>query len=58
MGSKLVLFLLFRVAIALLGVSSVKAEDAYKYFTWTVTYGTLAPLGVPQQVANHLHSLI
>ncbi|KAF7847787.1 hypothetical protein BT93_L2575 [Corymbia citriodora subsp. variegata] len=25
------------------------AEDAYRYFTWTVTYGTISPLGVPQQ---------
>lgn len=31
-------------------VSLVKAEDTYKYFTWTATYGTLYPLGVPQQV--------
>ncbi|KAG9135859.1 hypothetical protein Leryth_002568 [Lithospermum erythrorhizon] len=28
----------------------VKAEDPYKYFTWTVTYGRASPLGVPQQV--------
>ncbi|XP_059293775.1 L-ascorbate oxidase homolog [Lycium ferocissimum] len=31
-------------------VSVVKAEDAYKYFTWTVSYGTASPLGVRQQV--------
>ncbi|XP_052206093.1 L-ascorbate oxidase homolog [Diospyros lotus] len=31
-------------------VSLVKAEDAYRYYTWTVTYGTASPLGVPQQV--------
>lgn len=35
---------------AILVCSSVKAEDDYKYFTWTVTYGTAAPLGVAQQV--------
>ncbi|KAI3912357.1 hypothetical protein MKX01_038419 [Papaver californicum] len=29
---------------------SVRAEDPYKFFTWTVTYGNLAPLGVSQQV--------
>ncbi|EPS65321.1 hypothetical protein M569_09457, partial [Genlisea aurea] len=29
---------------------TVRAEDAYKYFTWTVTYGKAFPLGVPQQV--------
>ncbi|XP_047941958.1 L-ascorbate oxidase homolog [Salvia hispanica] len=28
----------------------VSGEDAYMYYTWTVTYGTAAPLGVPQQV--------
>lgn len=28
----------------------VKGEDDYKYFTWTATYGTASPLGVPQQV--------
>ncbi|KAL2528504.1 SKU5 similar 17 [Forsythia ovata] len=31
-------------------VSPVKAEDAYRFYTWTVTYGTASPLGVPQQV--------
>ncbi|KAI7751668.1 hypothetical protein M8C21_010555 [Ambrosia artemisiifolia] len=33
-----------------LSVSLVKAEDPYKFYTWTVTYGTVSPLGVPQQV--------
>lgn len=28
----------------------VRAEDAYRYFTWTATYGIAAPLGVSQQV--------
>ncbi|XP_041005220.1 L-ascorbate oxidase homolog [Juglans microcarpa x Juglans regia] len=32
-----------------LSVFSVKAEDAYRYYTWTVTNGTIYPLGVPQQ---------
>ncbi|XP_020113736.1 L-ascorbate oxidase homolog [Ananas comosus] len=27
----------------------VSAEDPYLYFTWEVTYGTIAPLGVPQR---------
>ncbi|XP_058777945.1 L-ascorbate oxidase homolog [Vicia villosa] len=31
-------------------VSLVQAEDDYKFYTWTVTYGTLSPLGTPQQV--------
>ncbi|XP_059065443.1 L-ascorbate oxidase homolog isoform X2 [Cryptomeria japonica] len=34
--------------IALFG-SSALAEDPYKFFTWTVTFGTIWPLGVPQQ---------
>ncbi|KAK1301175.1 hypothetical protein QJS10_CPB13g00192 [Acorus calamus] len=25
------------------------AEDPYKFFTWTITYGTISPIGVPQQ---------
>ncbi|XP_074577901.1 L-ascorbate oxidase homolog [Curcuma longa] len=29
---------------------AVLAEDPYLFFTWKVTYGTLSPLGVPQQV--------
>uniref|UniRef100_A0A7N1A1Q2 L-ascorbate oxidase homolog n=1 Tax=Kalanchoe fedtschenkoi TaxID=63787 RepID=A0A7N1A1Q2_KALFE len=28
----------------------VRAEDPYLFFTWNITYGTLSPLGVPQQV--------
>lgn len=38
--------------LAVLGVSLVEADDPYRYYTWTVTYGTLYPLGVPQQVGN------
>ncbi|KAJ8637475.1 hypothetical protein MRB53_011742 [Persea americana] len=37
------------VALACLSASLVKADDPYRYYTWTVTYGTIAPLGVPQQ---------
>ncbi|KAK4262255.1 hypothetical protein QN277_027837 [Acacia crassicarpa] len=36
--------------LALLSVCLVRAEDAYKYYTWTVTYGTRSPLGIPRQV--------
>lgn len=44
------IFLYFFVGIlACLSGFCVKAEDAYRYFTWTVTYGTISPLGVPQQ---------
>ncbi|URE25838.1 L-ascorbate oxidase [Musa troglodytarum] len=37
------------VFTALLGLSAVGAEDPYIYFTWKVTYGTISPLGIPQQ---------
>ncbi|XP_051141270.1 L-ascorbate oxidase homolog [Andrographis paniculata] len=43
------LVVLFLVEILALN-SIVEAEDAYKYYTWTVTYGTAAPLDAPQQV--------
>ncbi|KAL7226652.1 hypothetical protein ACSBR1_021695 [Camellia fascicularis] len=49
MGRSVLLFSIF-VALALLSVSVVKAEDAYRYFTWTVTYETTSPLGVALQV--------
>ncbi|KAL8117575.1 L-ascorbate oxidase homolog isoform X1 [Apium graveolens] len=38
------------ICVILLSVAIAKAEDPYRYFTWTVTYGTASPLGVPQQV--------
>ena len=31
-------------------VALVNAGDPYFYYTWNVTYGTVAPLGIPQQV--------
>lgn len=31
-------------------MSTVKGEDPYFYFTWNITYGTISPAGVPQQV--------
>ncbi|XP_030468612.1 L-ascorbate oxidase homolog [Syzygium oleosum] len=37
------------VSLAWLSAFLASAEDAYRYFTWTVTYGTISPLGVPQQ---------
>ncbi|KAF5177379.1 L-ascorbate oxidase-like protein [Thalictrum thalictroides] len=33
-----------------LSVSLVNAEDPYRYYTWTVTYGTISVSGSPQQV--------
>lgn len=43
--------------LACLGVLLVNAEDPYRYYTWEVTYGTVSPLGFPQQV-RHLSLLI
>ncbi|KAJ3680992.1 hypothetical protein LUZ60_015481 [Juncus effusus] len=37
------------VLLVVLGLSAVVAEDPYLYFTWKVTYGTIAPLGVKQK---------
>ncbi|XP_031114650.1 L-ascorbate oxidase homolog [Ipomoea triloba] len=42
--------LVFAVLVLWSFSSMVKGEDDYKYFTWTATYGTASPLGVPQQV--------
>lgn len=42
---------LFCTAVAILR-PAVFADDPYRYFTWTVTYGTASPLGVPQQVLS------
>ena len=38
-------FLLLLLLAALAG-----ADDPYRYFTWTVTYGPITPLGTTQQV--------
>ncbi|KAI9113597.1 hypothetical protein K1719_015524 [Acacia pycnantha] len=35
--------------LACLSALHVGAEDPYMFFTWEVTYGTIYPLGVPQQ---------
>jgi L-ascorbate oxidase len=37
------------VAFLALQFCSVNAEDPYLFFTWNVTYGTIAPFGVKQQ---------
>ncbi|CAK9172158.1 unnamed protein product [Ilex paraguariensis] len=44
---KLILFSLISLLSTLM---MVHGEDPYLFFTWNVTYGTLSPLGVPQQV--------
>ncbi|XP_058081192.1 L-ascorbate oxidase homolog [Magnolia sinica] len=41
---------LFCLALACLSIFQVRGDDPYRYFTWTVTYGTNSPLGIPQQV--------
>ncbi|KAL3520415.1 hypothetical protein ACH5RR_018564 [Cinchona calisaya] len=41
------------LAVFLYGLAAsfiVHAEDPYLFYTWNVSYGTLSPLGVPQQV--------
>ncbi|XP_027920970.1 L-ascorbate oxidase homolog [Vigna unguiculata] len=43
----LVLLLLLR--LTQFALSSVHGEDPYVFYTWNVTYGTVAPLGVEQQ---------
>lgn len=45
-------FRLIWAVLAVCSVSVVVAEDAYTFYTWTVTYGTASPLGVPQQVSS------
>ncbi|KAL0461487.1 UNVERIFIED_CONTAM: L-ascorbate oxidase [Sesamum latifolium] len=47
MGREVLLSLLW--VLAFWSIWVVKAEDAYKYYTWTVTYGTASPLGPSQQ---------
>nr|CAB3454427.1 unnamed protein product [Digitaria exilis] len=43
-----VLFSLVGVVVVLLPLL-VAGEDPYRFFTWTVTYGDIYPLGVKQQ---------
>ncbi|XP_019180136.1 PREDICTED: L-ascorbate oxidase homolog [Ipomoea nil] len=38
------------VAFLLCLSTTVRAEDPYLFYTWKVTYGTISPMGVPQQV--------
>ncbi|KDP31876.1 hypothetical protein JCGZ_12337 [Jatropha curcas] len=49
MGKALFLHI-FVGLLVVLGASLVNADDPYRYYTWTVTYGTISPLGKPQQV--------
>ncbi|XVF04524.1 hypothetical protein REPUB_Repub05bG0091000 [Reevesia pubescens] len=45
-GVILMLFMCFSAGAL---ISGVRSEDPYLFFTWNVTYGTISPLGVPQQ---------
>ncbi|KAL7124440.1 hypothetical protein ABFS83_14G048700 [Erythranthe nasuta] len=40
---------LFAAALFVCMLAGALAEDPYLFFDWKVTYGTIAPLGVPQQ---------
>lgn len=44
------IMLMFLACLLAETMSVVRGEDPYKYYTWNVTYGTISPLGVPQQV--------
>lgn len=44
------LLLLLGALTLLSSLVIVKGESPYKFYTWTVTYGIISPLGVPQQV--------
>jgi hypothetical protein len=41
-----------RVLLFVLGLVLVAGDDPYRFFTWTVTYGDIYPLGVKQQVRS------
>ncbi|KAG5223200.1 multi-copper oxidase type family protein [Salix suchowensis] len=49
MGNAVLLHFLCGV-LAVFSASLVNADDPYRYYTWTVTYGTIKLLDVPQQV--------
>lgn len=52
MDKTILLQLICVILVGFLSISLVKAEDPYRYFTWTVSYGTASPLGVPKQVTK------
>ena len=50
-----------RVLFSLLGLVLpllVAGDDPYRFFTWTVTYGDIYPLGVKQQVRYYTTTLV
>lgn len=54
-GAARVLFSILGLALALALPLLVAGDDPYRFFTWTVTYGDIYPLGVKQQVRSLLH---
>jgi hypothetical protein len=49
-GAAARLRLVFSLVVGLLAPLLVAGDDPYRFFTWTVTYGDIYPLGVKQQV--------
>lgn len=45
------------ILVSLSAFCIINAEDPYLYYTWTVTYGPVSPLGIPQKV-NWLLTLL
>ncbi|KAK9713490.1 hypothetical protein RND81_06G030500 [Saponaria officinalis] len=43
------LYYIVGILATLISISVVKADDPYRFYTWTITYGIISPLGVPQQ---------
>lgn len=41
---------MFLICLVVGTMAVVRGEDPYVFYEWNVTYGTLSPLGVPQQV--------
>ncbi|KAL7116338.1 hypothetical protein ACP275_04G236000 [Erythranthe tilingii] len=49
MGSKKMMIFVVGALLVCLCATGVLAEDPYVFLEWKVTYGTISPLGVPQQ---------
>lgn len=48
-----ILLLIFAIALAGFSALRVNGESPYRFFTWIVTYATISPLGLPQQVSHN-----
>ncbi|KAE8735480.1 L-ascorbate oxidase-like protein [Hibiscus syriacus] len=40
---------MFLICLSAVSTTVVRGKDPYLFFTWNVSYGTISPLGVPQQ---------